>query len=258
MTPEQQPADGPGEQVSALRASSGPGRWVGADLRGAALAGVTLRGLDLSGAQLQESDLRGARLLGVALSGANLSGADLTGAELERVEATGLDASGCRAAGSVWRQSIMLGARLAGADLAGARLSGCPLDRADLAAANLEGAALVGCGCDAADFGGARLADLETVDSTFRDAKLLGAHRLLGSRELVVELLRRDVDTEDAEAMALLGQVMVQRRWCYAEWNRHLGSPDLLPYRTLALTILSKYPESGAGAALEAGLDWRR
>jgi hypothetical protein len=239
-------------------ASTEPGPWVNAALRGAELAGLSFRGLDLSGADLRNADLRKTRLIGVNLSGADLTGADLTDAELDRVDATTADLSQLRGRGSVWRQCVLLGARLTSADLSRARFSGCQLEGVVLSGAALDDAALVGCCCDESDLRDASLARTETVDSTFRNSQLAGARAWLGSRELVVEALRRRVDTADVEAMSLLGAVVTMRKWCYAEWHEYLSSPDLLAYQTVAETILGEYPESGAAAALSVGLDWRR
>jgi len=56
----------------------------------------------------------------------------------------------------------------------------------------------------------------------------------------------------------LVGAVLVMRHWCYADWKRHLDSPELADYYALALEVFRQYPRSGARQTLQRGLDWRQ
>jgi uncharacterized protein YjbI with pentapeptide repeats len=229
----------------------------GADLRGADLAGARLAFVDRTQARLDGADLTGARLEHVVLAGARLDGARLAGAEVSLTDATGATFAGCDAAGSTWRQATLLGAGFRGARLSGATLHACRLESAVLADAALDGASLFGCCCDEADLSGADADGLEALDSTFRSARLDGTRRFARCRELVAEVLRRDVDPDDAEVAALVGAVLELKRWCWADWKAYLATPDHAGHAAIAAEIFAAYPESGLLAAFEAGASWR-
>ncbi len=186
----------------------------GADLRGAYLSGAYLSGAYLSGAYLSGADLSGAYLSGAYLSGADLRGADLRGAYLR-------------------------GADLRGADLSGAYLRGADLRGADLRGADLRGAYLSG-----ADLSGAYL----------RGADLSGAKLAWQSHDLVAELLARAVPTPGSAAdlrpvhlrrHALIGLILANRAWCWADFAR---IPLSKGTRRWALKALAAYKVDGDDA----------
>lgn len=229
----------------------------GADLRGADLRAITLDSVDLSGARLAGANLSGAWLRRCILSGADLSGANLESAELEFVQAPLLLAAGLRAASGTLRHVDLRDADLTDADFGGARLSSCTLEGVAFDGANLADSALVDSSCDRASLVGALLTGAETVGTSFREADLAAARDFLACREIVVEVLWRAVDRADPEAVGLVGSALLNRHWCYAEWKEYLSTPDRQQYLQIALDIFDKYPKSGAGQALSAGVDWR-
>jgi uncharacterized protein YjbI with pentapeptide repeats len=223
----------------------------GSDLRGADLAGLelataSLRGIDLSGA-----DLSGARLNCVDLTDAKLDGANLRGSRFELVNCSAASMEAIDAQEALWSQVDLTAARLTHARLREAAFHGCRFDRAVLDGADLTLGQLAGCRCNGTSFREATLDRTNTADSTFSDADFTGARKFAWSREIIVEILRPEI-AEEFEAAQFVGAIAVGHRWCYDDWKRILeAEPD---YLERALAVFRRYPESGAGRALEAGL----
>ncbi len=166
----------------------------GADLRGA-----YLRGADLGGAYLSGANLGGAYLGGAYLSGANLGGAYLGGANLRGANLSGANLGG---------------AYLSGADLRGANLGGANLRGANLGGADLRGAYLRG-----ADLGGANLRGADLRGAYLSGADLRGAEDFWNCHDIISEILRRAAG-EDIEKLSLAGLVLMQRQWCWDDFNK--------------------------------------
>lgn len=223
-----------------------------ADLREAQLAGKELDFLSLRGANLDGADLSNARLTHVDLSGASLRGALLVESSIQHVRARGADFSGIQAANSFFQFVDLASARIFEADLQGATLHVCLLREAHVDGSDLSSANLTNCDADGASFRGTRLERTGTVGSTFMGADFSDARTFLGSREIVIEVLKEAVGA-DFEAAKLLGALAIGRSWCFPEWRQILA---LQPrYREVALEIFRKYPRSGLLEALSGGGD---
>ena len=112
-------------------------------------------------------------------------------------------------------------------------------------------ARLAACRCDHADLTGATLGRAATVGSDFEDACFDGASAFAGSREIVVEILSREVH-DDPERAMLAGAAAIMRTWCYDEWAARLRDrPDVVRE---ALAVFARYPDSGFADALREAL----
>ena len=223
-----------------------------ADLRGADLSGRTIGFVSLQGARLDGANLRGARLHHVDLSTASLRGVRLEEASFQRVTARGADLTGSLATGSFWEQVDLVAADLSGIDLQVATLRGCLLDRARLDGANLAQANLLQCCCDEASFRNVDFEWSNTLGSTFLAADFTGARRFMVNREVIAELLRREVGDDLAKA-EFAGAVAIGRAWCYPEWKAEFESRSELGAFTEQ--VFQRFPRSGVLAALRIG--WR-
>jgi uncharacterized protein YjbI with pentapeptide repeats len=239
------------DRVVALRGGTVPkDALVAADLRGADLRGLVLEGCSLRLARLDGADLSDSRLTRVELTGASLRGARLEGASLRMVELAGAVMADTRNAGAWLEQVDLTGADLSGAHFQEAMLRACVLERARLDRADLSRARLVYSLCNGASFQGTRLSWTNTVGSTFADADLFAAEHFFLSREIIAEILERDVGA-GFDRRALVGAVLVDPSWCYAEWKRLLAERPR--DRDEALRIFERYPNSGCAQALRRG-----
>jgi uncharacterized protein YjbI with pentapeptide repeats len=227
------------------------GDLVGRDLRGADLTGLRLACGSLRGADLRGADLSNATLSFVDLSGARLDGATMAGAWFGFADFSGTSLHAVRAPRAHWQSSDLSGVDLTGADLTAVTFRTCTLERADLSESTMTSGQLVSCLCDEASFRQMDLAGTISAGSTFRGADFGGARRFHNNREMLIELLSRDIG-EDFELARLVGAVGVGRQWCWDEWAGFLSAnPKQLD---LALEIFSRYPESGAARALRVAV----
>lgn len=231
--------------------------FVGADLHGIDLSGSKFAFINLTNAQLSDANLTNTQFSYVILTGAQLHGACLRGARMDFVEATGSDLSGVNAVQSHWEHTNLLAARLDDADLTKATFRSCTLDESYLQKVNFTQGSLAYSTCNRANLLGSKLANLETIGASFRNANLAEAEQFFSCREIVVEILQQHIDKKDIEQAKLVGAVSLMARWCFAEWKEYLIAPDMIGYYSLALDIFSQYPKSGLVQALEEGLDWR-
>jgi len=203
-----------------------------ADLTGATLAGGIYRFVDFAGATLKGADLSGAHLRFCNLYRADLTGAQLKGAQLE----------GCNANRAVFAE----------ADLHKAKLRHCTLMEADLRDADLTWGSLVRCDAEGAIFDDALLAHVDTQKTIFKKASFAGARRFVRSREIITELLGREIQG-DAERAKYVGALMLLEHWCFEEWDLYMQEqpPEL---REAALEALARYPEGGVALAFSKGL----
>jgi hypothetical protein len=73
-----------------------------------------------------------------------------------------------------------------------------------------------------------------TIGSTFEGADFSGAKKFFLCREILVEILRREI-ADDFERVELVGAIAVGSRWCYPQWKQILESRP--KYRDLAMEI---------------------
>jgi uncharacterized protein YjbI with pentapeptide repeats len=226
------------------RAHEGSARsdYYGADLRDAGLAGLRLSCFSLRGAILDGADLSGARFIHVDLSGASLRGANLERATFHQVSLVKASLAGARCAESIWRQADLTGAECMNAGWREAYVGNALLERADFADADLTLLRLIDCNCAGASFRGADFARANTAYSRFTDAHFEGAKRFSRCREIVVEILAREIGDDTARAR-LVGALALQRDWCYAEWAQMLAQEP--HQREAALELFRRYPDSG-------------
>ena len=138
------------------------------------------------------------------------------------------------AKGAYLSDADLSGADLSGADLRGAYLSGADLSGADLSGAYLSGAYLSGADLSGADLSGTKVA--------------------WQSHDLVAELLRRAIPTPgsaadlrpvDLRRHALIGLILANRGWCWADFAR---IPLSKGTRRWALKALAAYKVDGDAA----------
>jgi hypothetical protein len=220
-----------------------------ADLRGLDLAGRSLACLSLRGAVLDGADLSGASLEHVDLLGASLRGVDLRRASLSCVGARGACFADARLDEAFAEHVDLTGADLSRASLRNALLRVCTLTRADLGGVDLTEGRLVGCECTDTGFRDALFEEASATDSTFDRAEFAGAKRFFLCREIVVELLKRELG-DDLERTMLVGALAIERGWCYAEWARILAERP--GARRAAVEAFRRYPASGCAEALQA------
>ena len=224
----------------------------GEDLRGVDLSDRLVRYVSLAGANLDGANLRGARFAFVDLSGATLRGACLEHTHFDGVRATGASFAGSRAGHSFWSTCSLQRADLSGTRLREATLQSCSLAEASLANADLARAHLFQCTLDDAVLSGANLIWANTRGSSFARADLGSARRFFLCREIVAEVLRREVHG-DIDRASLIGAILLQPDWCYPEWKAFLEWKPA--FRAIALEIFARYPQSGFTEALRRG--WR-
>ena len=221
--------------------------------------GADLSGVDWVGARLSHISLRGAILDGADLTGAHFSHVDFSGASLretclehtmfQQVSAAQTSFAGARGDGSIWTLADLTGADCARIQLREAFVRGSLLERADFTDADLSGIRLIDSTCTDASFRGATLDDANTSGSRFARAMFEGARRFSRCREIVVEILSREIG-DDLERAKLVGALSMNADWCYREWAQLLA---LQPYyRQTAVEIFGRYPESGFIEALRA------
>lgn len=230
---------------------SSDGEFVRADLRGANLAGKHLSLVSLAHARLDGADLTGAQLVQVDLRCATLDGARLSKTRLELVDAGSASFASAVAAESRWWGTNLTGANFTNADLRRASLSGTVLQSARFDGANLSRTTLADCVADDASFRDASLTWSNTSGTGFAGADFTGAKQFFLCREIVVEILSRNIGN-DAECAKLVGAAALMPKWCYPEWKEILAIQT--EYRDLALRIFERYPESGFEKALRDGL----
>ncbi|MDI7274900.1 MAG: pentapeptide repeat-containing protein [Anaerolineae bacterium] len=223
-----------------------------ADLRGADLSGLSLMYASLAHANLDGANLAGAHLRQVDLSHASLRDACLERAHLELVDAAGVCLAGARAPRSRWELVDLTLADLTGADLSRALLRNCELGRARLDGVDLTLSTMARCDCRDARLCGALIDRVNAAGSGFEGADLTGARRFCTCREVLVELMRREVG-HDLSRARLVGAFALVEAWCYAEWARIL---EFEPhYREVLCELFRRYPESGLLEALERGAE---
>lgn len=232
------------------RQASPWGEFFQADLRGADLSGMRLASISLAAARLDGADLTGAQFSHVDLTNASLEGACLDRTRFEMVSAGSARLIGARVRDAFWEQVNLTGADLSRADLSRTTLRGARLESARLDDAVLTGGSLVYCYCEGASFRDSLLDLFNTIGSSFGGTDLTGARRFFLSRELVVEMLRREMGS-DVELIKLIGAASVNPRWCYPEWKRILESDP--EHRQAILNIFAHSPASGCFEALRDG-----
>lgn len=221
-----------------------------ADLRGADLRRVNLAFCALRRAKLDGADLSEAILDCVDLSHASLKGAKLHRAHLDHVKAPRASFSE-----ATFDRAMVKGCDLSYADLSSAHLEhtffrDTTLERFILDGANLSRGKLAHTNCTAASFRSTDLDRVLTVGSTFFLAEVDAARRFFLCRDLVAEILLREVD-DDFERARLVGIVATNPKWCFREWKAWLDFHPAI--RDQALAIFAKYPESGCREALLEG-----
>jgi uncharacterized protein YjbI with pentapeptide repeats len=245
------------EQLDRLRAELGARpeadlageKYDSANLRGANLAKVRLTRVSLRGAILDGADLSGARLTHVDLSGASLRGANLERASLHQVSAPRAVLAGARCADSFWQQADLTGADCTGSHWREALVADAILERADFADADLTWLRLIDGNCAEASFQGAEFDHANTAHSRFTGAHFERARRFFRCREIIVEILSREING-DLERAKLVGTLAMDQEWCYPEWAQILA---LQPhYRQVAIDIFRRYPDAGFIEALRA------
>ena len=223
-----------------------------ADLRGIDLSGQSLAFVSLAHANLDGADLSGAHLRQVDLSHASLREACLERAHLELVDAAGACLAGARASRSRWELADLTLADMTGIDLSHALLRNCELRSARLDGANLTLSTLGRCNCRDARFCGALIDRVNATGSGLEGADFSGARRFCTCREVLVELMRREIG-RDLSRARLVGAFALVEEWCYAEWARIL---EFEPhYREVLYELFRRYPESGFVEALERGAE---
>jgi uncharacterized protein YjbI with pentapeptide repeats len=221
----------------------------GADLRGADLSEARLTCISLRGAMLDDANLTGAHLSHVDLSGASLRGACLERTTFHQVSLVQASLAGAHANASVWRHADLTVADCTGLELREALMGTCLFERADLTDADLSLIRLIDCTCTEATFRGTTFNEANTAGSRFARAQFAGARQFFRCREIVVEILSREIG-DDLERAKLVGALAMHADWCYPEWAQIL---TLQPhYRQVAVEIFRQYPESGFLQALRA------
>lgn len=223
---------------------------VGADLRGANLAGQTLTHLSLRGANLDGADLSDVRLIHVDLSEASLRGARLDRTQMRFVTAQYAMFTDISASYGSWRHVDFSQADFVGSNLRSTMFYLCNLEQTLFERANLSHTQLLSSNCDKAQFCHACLEHSNTIASTFEQADFTGAQQFFTSREIIVEILSREMH-DDFKFVNLIGAAKINPRWCYPEWTKFLANEP--EYRELTLKIFQKYPESGFVEALRIG-----
>ena len=223
-----------------------------ADLRGADLSGLSLARVSLAHAHLDGANLTGAHLRLVDLSNASLKEACLERAHLELVDATSVCLAGARAARTRWELADLTLADLTGADLSRSLFRSCQLERARLDEADLTLSTMACCNCRDARFCGALIDRVNATGTDLDGADFSGARQFCTCREVIVELMRREMG-DDLTRAKFVGAFAFVEKWCYAEWARIL---EFEPhYRELVCELFRRYPESGFVEALERGAE---
>jgi uncharacterized protein YjbI with pentapeptide repeats len=220
------------------------------DLRGADLRRRRLEFMSLASARLDGADLTDATLTCVDLSNASMTDAVLNGTKLLSVDASRVDLTRASLSHSYWNVCDLSRADLTGAGLEHAFVRNSNVALATFDGTDLTWAKLAACDCSQASFRGSLLDRTLTMGSRFKGADFAGARRFFRSREIVAEVLRREVGA-DFELLQMVGAVIAAPDWCYAQWKAWL---DLNPSRLrCALAIFALYPESGCREALLEG-----
>jgi uncharacterized protein YjbI with pentapeptide repeats len=174
----------------------------GADLRGVDLTGTRFSFIDLAHAQLDRANLSGARFEFVDLSGASLTDA--------------------RASGAHFESCSLSGAHLERVVLDHAMVRNVSLERADLTGASLRFVCSTACLFDYASLRDSDLQALVSVDTSFTGAELAGARNFSRSREILCEILSREIDADFEQARSV-GAILVGRSWCWDAWAGYLS-----------------------------------
>jgi uncharacterized protein YjbI with pentapeptide repeats len=240
---------GPQQLAAEIRAGRRDG-LDDADLRGADLRRIELGFVGLRRARLDEADLSEAILQCVDLSQASLRGARLHRTHLDHVKAPRASF-----AGATFDRAIVEGCDLSHADLSDARLEhtffrNSNLERARLDRARLGHGKLAHTNCTGASFRDGDLDSVLTVGSTFFLAEVETARRFFLCRDLVAEILLREVG-DDFERARLVGAVATNPTWCFREWKAWLDFHPAI--RDQALAVFARYPHSGCREALLEG-----
>lgn len=223
--------------------------FFGVDLSGEEWAGARLSCVSLRGAILDGADFTGAHLYHVDLSGASLRGACLERTTFQQVSAVGASFAGARCADAAWSHLDCTSADFTRAQLQRALARVSLFEQADFTDADLSGIRLIDCTCSGASFCGTAWGDANTSGSRFVRAQFEDARRFSRCREIVVELLSREVG-DDLERAKLVGALALHDGWCYPEWA---GILALQPhYRRAVAEIFRRYPRSGCDEALRA------
>jgi hypothetical protein len=220
------------------------------DLRGADLRRRRLEFVSMAGAKLDGADLSESTLTCVDLNNASMKNAVLHNAKLQYVNASWVDLAGAKLENSYWNLCDLSHANMRGASMAHLFLRSSNAELASFEAADLTFAKLASSDCARASFRGALLEKTLTMGSSFGMADFTGARRFFLSREVVAEVLRRQIE-DDFGLHQLVGAVVEARHWCYRDWKTWLeANPSRL---AAALAIFDKYPESGCREALIEG-----
>ncbi len=145
-----------------------------------------------------------------------------------------MDLTGADCAGTHWREAF---------------IGDSVLERTDFADADLTWLRLIDCNCAGASFEGAEFDHANTANSRFTGAHFERARRFFRCREIVMEILSREING-DLERAKLVGALAMNQDWCYPEWAKILA---LQPhYRQAVAGIFRQYPQSGFLEALRA------
>lgn len=224
----------------------------GADLRRRDLAGARFEFVSLEQARFDAADLTGATFRHVDLTNASFRTARLEHATFQFVRAGAADLRYVHAADVCWERSSLVGARFEFSDLRRARLVSCGLERVSFDDADLSLASLAWSSLVEASLGGTNLDHAQTLGVELSGAHLRRARNVAYCREIVIELLRTNLD-RDLEAMKWLGAISQLRLWCYPAWAELLR--DEPAWLDTAAAIFRRYPASGCAEALEAAIE---
>lgn len=221
----------------------------GVDLSAENWVGARLSCLSLRGALLDGADLCGAHFYQVDLTGASLCGANLEQTVFQQVSAVRASFADARCGDSAWSFVDGTTADFTRAQLQRALWRDSRFERTNFTGADLSGIRLIDSTCTGALFQQTAWADANTSGTRFVRAEFEGAQRFFACREIVAELLSREVGN-DLERAKLVGAVALHENWCYPEWA---GILALQPhYRQAAEAVFRRYPRSGFLEALRA------
>lgn len=211
--------------------------------------GARLSCLSLRGAVLEGADLRGAHFTQVDLTGASLRGANLEQTTFQQVSAMQASFAEARCGDSMWSFVDGTAADFTRARLPRALWRDSRFERANFTGVDLSGIRLIDSTCTGAWFQQSNWADANTSGTRFVRAEFEGAQRFFACREIVVEILGREVG-DDLERAKLVGALALHENWCYPDWAEILARQP--QYRQAAEAVFRRYPRSGFLEALRA------
>lgn len=219
----------------------------------AVLGSVDLRGQDLNGlrcdfvslglAQFDGANLSQAQFNYVDLTNASFRGAKLDGASFRFVRGGAVNWNNVQAEDAQWDRSSLVESNFAAADLQRSRFVYSGLEKASFDDADLMLGSFTWSNLDYATFRNTNLDQTETIGASLTGADFSSARNFAYCREIVMEILARDLD-QDLATMKWLGAVTLLRKWCYPVWAKLLKKDDP-NYFIKAMEIFQKYPTSG-------------